>query len=265
MRRPVYLALLAIPAAMATATTLRAAEVGNSDEDEEQAAPTETAPSTKSTPVAFDKNWLEPFFPSGPSSKAAARFRAGDFAGASKDLTRIVGDLPAKSAERNPLRFLQALALMNQSPPSWQAAGDIFEDLWSAYPLLAPYHAYNAARCRLRRGDSDGAFTWLARVPAGSVLEAEAVMIKVDAFVAGKRWAELDSEITTFLSRFPKGPRRSEAMFQRAEALRELGRPLQEISAAYRKVWAESPTENWATPRLGHWLPTAWTSCFHAE
>jgi soluble lytic murein transglycosylase len=79
------------------------------------------------------------------------------------------------------------------------------------------------------------------------VPEAEAVMVKVDAFVAAKRWAEVDTETSTFLTRFPKGPRRAEAMFQHAEALRELGRPAQEIAAAYRRVWAESPTENWAT------------------
>ena len=222
-----------------------AGEAGNSDEDEEQGTPVETTPSSKSTPVAFDKKWLEPFFRSGPENKAAAHFRAGDFVSASKELAGVLADLPAKSSQRNPLLFLQALALLNQS--SWQAAGDIFEELWSSYPLLAPYHAYQAARCRLRRGDSDGAFAWLARVPAGSVPEAEAVMVKVDAFVAAKRWAEVDTETTTFLARFPKGPRRAEAMFQRAEALRELGRPLQEIAAAYRKVWAESPTENWAT------------------
>jgi hypothetical protein len=171
---------------------------------EEQSAPAEAAAVTKSAPVAFDKKWLAPFFASGPESKAAAHFRAGDFASASKELARVLADLPAKSPERNPLRFLQALALMNQS--SWQAAGDIFEDLWSAYPLLAPYHAYNAARCRLRRGDSDGAFTWLARVPSGSVPEAEAVMVKVDAFVAAKRWAEVDTETTPFWIPFSQGP-----------------------------------------------------------
>lgn len=247
MRRLVYFALLAAPALLAPPRLALAGESGNSDDDEEPGAPTESAPSPKSVPVAFDKKWLDPFFTTGPESKAAARFRAGDFTGASKDLPRVLADFPAKSPERNPLRFLLALALMNQSSPSWQAAGDLFEDLWSSYPLLAPYHAYNAARCRLRRGDSDGAFTWLARVPSGSVPEAEAVMVKVDAFVAAKRWAEVDTETSTFLTRFPKGPRRAEAMFQRAEALRELGRPLQEIAAAYRKVWAESPTENWAT------------------
>jgi soluble lytic murein transglycosylase len=249
-RRPallLLLAVLALPALLAAPRLSLAGEPGSSDEDEEQATPAETPPSTKSSPVAFDKKWLDPYFASGTANKAAAHFRAGDFSSASKELARVLAELPAKSPERNPLRFLQALALMNQSPPSWQAAGDIFEELWSSYPLLAPYHAYNAARCRLRRGDGEGAFTWLARVPSGSVPEAEAVMVKVDAFVAAKRWAEVDTETSTFLARFPKGPRRAEAMFQHAEALRELGRPLQEIGAAYRKVWAESPTDNWAT------------------
>jgi soluble lytic murein transglycosylase len=243
MRRLIYCVLLAL-LVLPPRITL-AGEPGSSDEDEDQGSPAEAATATKSSPVAFDEKWLVPYFASGPASKAAARFRTGDFGGASKELARVIAALPTRSTERNPLRFLQALALMNQS--SWQAAGEIFEDLWSAYPLLAPYHAYNAARCRLRQGDSDGAFTWLTRVPSGSVPEAESVMLKVDAFVAAKRWAEANTETTTFLSRFPKSPRRAEAMFQRAEALRELGRPLQEIVAAYRKVWAESPTESWST------------------
>ncbi len=251
MRRFVHLAvfallaLLALPARLATPRPALAGEPESPDEDEEQAAPDEDAAATKSAPVAFNKKWLDPFFTSGPESKAAAYFRAGDYASASKELTRVLAGLSAKAPERNPLRFLQALALINQS--SWQAAGDIFEDLWSSYPLLAPYHAFQAARCHLRRGDSDGAFTWLARVPAGSVPEAEAEMVKVDAFVAAKRWADLETETRTYLSRFPKGPRHAEAMFQYAEALRQLRRPLQEIAAAYRKVWAESPSETWAT------------------
>ena len=236
---------LVLPLLLAAPQTTLASESGNSEEDEDQGAPDEASPAPKLTPVAFDKRWMEPFFSAGPESKAAARFRAGDFAGSSKEFGRILAGIGEKSPERNPLRFLYALALMNQS--SWQAAGDIFEDLWSTYPLLAPYHAYQAARCRLRRGDNEGAFTWLARIPSGSVPEAEAVMIKVDAFVAAKRWTEVETETSTFLARFPKGPRRAEAMFQRAEALRELGRPLQESAAAYRKVWAEAPTENWAT------------------
>ena len=115
MRRLSYLALLAVPALLTAPGNSHASESGNSDEDEEPAAPAETPPSTKSAPVAFDKKWLDPYFASGPASKAAVHFRAGDFASASKELARVLADLPAKSLERNPLRFLQALALMNQS------------------------------------------------------------------------------------------------------------------------------------------------------
>ena len=235
---------LAVPVLLCWPWSALGAESGITDDEEEATPPSETVSPVKSAPVSFDPRWLEPFFASGPQGKAAARFRAGDFAGAVKELGRVLASLPKSSPERNPLRYLYALALMNQS--SWQAAGDLFEELWSSYPLLGPYHAYHAARCRLRRGDSEGAFTWLSRVPSGSVSEPDAVMVKVDAFVADKRWAEVETEITTYLGRFPKGPRRAEAMFLRAEALREAGQPVTEVAAAYRKVWAEAPSETWS-------------------
>lgn len=223
-----------------------AGEAADSDEEEEERpSPVEEAPPEKAAPATFDKRWLEPYFASGPEAKAAALFRGGDFAAAGKALARILADLPKHAPGRNPLRYLLALALENQS--SWQEAGESFEELWSDYPLLGPYHALHAARCRLRQGDGDGAFTWIARVPSGSVPEADAVMVKVDAFIAGKRWSEVDTEVSAYLARFPKGPRRAEAMFLRAEALQALARPPAEIAAAYRKVWAEAPLESWAT------------------
>jgi soluble lytic murein transglycosylase len=240
--------ILALPLFLSWPTPLHAAESnGDEDDDEEAAAEAgETAPEPpKLAPIAFDRRWLEPYFASGPRAKAAERFRSGDFVGASRDLARILAGLPKSSSERGPLRYLLALSLLGQS--SWEAAGKIFEDLWSSYPLLAPYHAYQAARCRLRRGDGDGAFLWLSRVPSGSVPEPDALMVKVDAFVAAKRWAEVETEVTAYLARFPRGPRWVEAMLIRAEALKEAGRPLAEVAAAYRKVWAESPVESWAT------------------
>ena len=220
---------LALPALLSWNRPSLASE-GIVSDDEEEPVATEEAPPTNSLPVPFDKKWIRPFFASGPEKLAVARFRSGDFAGAAKDLGRVLDGLPKTSPERNPLRFLRALALASQQ--SWQAAGEIFEDLWSTYPLLASYHAYHAARCRLRGGDTDGAFTWLARIPSGSVIEPDAVMVKVDAFVAAKRWDDVETEVSTYLVRFPKGPRWPEAMFLRAEALKELGHKPEETTAS---------------------------------
>lgn len=250
MRRPDLLALfaaLALAASLsATVPSARAAESGIADDEEEQAAtpPPEPTPVPRVVAVPFNSNWLEPLFGTAAENKAVALFRSGDFGPASKELARVVGSLGERAPARSPLRFLLALSL--ESSSMWQAAGDLFEDLWSSYPLLAPYHAFHAARCRLRRGDVDGAFTWLARIPAGATIEADAAMLKVDAFFSAKRWAEVESETATYLARFPKGPRRAEAMFDRAEALHELGRPVEEVGAAYLRVWAEAPAENWA-------------------
>lgn len=241
MRRSAHLAFLLLWLPL---TPVWAAESGITDDDDDDKTPGETVP-VKSAPVAFDTKWLDPFFTSSAQSKAVALFRSGDFAAASKELERVLGSLPKRAPERNPLRYLLGTALMNQS--SWQAAGDIFEELWQSYPLLAPYHAFNAGRCRLRRGDSEGAFLWLARVPYGSVPEPDAMMVKVDAYVAAKRWADVDTQVNAFLARFPKGPRYVDAMFQRAEALAGLNRPAAEVAAAYRKVWAETPIESFAT------------------
>jgi len=242
------LLILALPIFLGLPHRLFAAEAAD-DDDAEEASPAGDEPASpaaaKVVAVPFDGRWLEPYFATGAAAKAATRFRNGDFTGASRELARVVAGLPRSSSARNPARYLHALSLMNLA--SWQEAGELFEELWSSYPLLAPYHALHAARCRLRRGDSDGAFLWLSRVPSGSVPEPDAAMLKVDAFVAGKRWAEAETEVTTYLARFPKGPRRPEAMFLRAEALKESGRPIAEVAAAYRKVWAESPAESWAT------------------
>lgn len=233
---PIFLALLLSP--------LRAGAAEPEGADEDDSPPARQARGAKGA-ASFDKKWLEPYFESGPESKAAAHFRAGDFASASKELEHILAHLQSHAPERHQLEFLHGLALMNLS--SWQAAEAIFEELWSSYPLLAPYHAYNAARCHVRRGDVEGAFTWIARVPAGSVPEAEAIMVKIDAFVGTKRWAEVETEVSAYLARFPKGPRRLEALFDRAEALQALGRSPVEVAAAYRKVWSEASAETWAT------------------
>ena len=239
MKRPLGAAFWAL--LLVTRTSL-AGELEDSEESE--AGAEEAAPVAARAPVPFDKRWLEPYFASGPVRVAADLFRAGDFVTATQHLTRVLAAMPKHAPEHNQVRFLLALAQMNQN--AWQVAGDIFEDLWTSYPALAPYHAYYAARCRLRKGDAEAALLWVTRVPAKTVLEAEAILIKIDALIAGKRWAEVESETQSFLDRFPAGPRRAEARFRHAEAMQQMKLPPEEIAPALRRIWAEAPTEVWA-------------------
>jgi hypothetical protein len=61
-------------------------------------------------------------------------------------------------APSNPelLPALSMLALARMNLNDWSAAGTLFEELYGKHAVLAPYHAYYAARCRLRRGDVAG-------------------------------------------------------------------------------------------------------------
>jgi soluble lytic murein transglycosylase len=195
-------------------------------------------------PAPFEKQWLEPYFKSGPIQAAVERFHLEDWAGASAGLTKALAKLPRSAPDRQPGRFLLALAEMNRG--QWEAAGQIFEELYTSYPLLAPYHAYYAARCRDRRGDTAGAISWAAKVAPRSVPEAEAQLVKIDALVSEKNWAEVETETARFLERFPAGPRRAEASFRHAEAMENLHRPVAEVGPAYQRLWAEAPAEPWA-------------------
>jgi soluble lytic murein transglycosylase len=242
------------------------------DADGKEAAP---------KPAKFDPDWIEPFFKNGPGKQAVERFRAEDWAAAETGFTKAVKALPKPSPERKAARYLLALAEANQS--KWTDAGALFEDLYTSYPKLAPYHAYNAARCRLRRGDAAGALEWSGRVAKGSIPEAETILVSIDALRATARWTEALDTLRNYLDRFPSGPRRAEALFKKGEALEKLaatgagappvatpvygpepepssgtpaaavgvdaGSPteaLAEAIAAYRKVWAEAPLEAWS-------------------
>jgi soluble lytic murein transglycosylase len=204
--------------------------------------------------VHFDRAWLTPFFERGHAQKAVEQFRAEEWAGAETGFARAVKSLPRKSAERQAASYMLALARANQG--KWGDAGQLFEDLFESYPKLAPYHAYNAARCRMRRGDAAGALDWAARVPDGSVPKAEAELVRIDALRALSRWSDALTALENYLQQWPNGPRHAEALFKKAEAMERAstasgttggdarkGTP--DVTASYRRVWAEAPLEAW--------------------
>jgi soluble lytic murein transglycosylase len=223
----------------------------------------------------FDPDWIEPFFRAGAGKQAAEHLRAEDWSAAETGFAKVAKALPRSSPQRHAAQYLLALAQASQA--KWAEAGALFEDLYTSYPKLAAYHAYNAARCRLRRGDAAGALDWSGRVAKGSIPEAETALIAIDALRALGRWSEALETLRGYLDHYPAGPRRVEALFKKGEALEKIalagapegpaapagppptadaGTPTDataEAIAAYRRVWAEAPLEAWserATERI---------------
>jgi soluble lytic murein transglycosylase len=236
-------AAIAVCALLALPGTGLHAWAGDDDGDSAP-APAHARARAAGKPVPFERAWLQPFFQRGAAKQAVEKFRAEDWPGAEAGLARAVRSL--RGEERLAATDLLALARANQG--DWAGAGRLFEDLYTSFPRLAPYHAYNAARCRLRRSDWTGALDWAAKVPADSVPEAEAVLIRVDALRSLSRWSDALATLNDYLGRFPNGPRHAEALFKKAEAMEKVTppAPVADVVALYRRVWAEAPLEAWA-------------------
>jgi soluble lytic murein transglycosylase len=217
--------------------------------DDEEAPAAEAPPHPAGKPVLFDRAWLEPFFQRGAAKQAAEKFRADAWSDAEDGFVKALKSLPRGGDERRAANYLLALARANQG--DWTGAGKLFEELYESYPKLAPYHAYNAARCRLRRGDYPGALDWAAKVARGTVPEAEADLIKIDALRSLFKWDEALAAIDAHLKRFPNGARRAEVLYKKAEATEKTraGKEApagQDVIDLYRRVWAEAPLEAWS-------------------
>jgi tetratricopeptide (TPR) repeat protein len=258
---PLRAAFFVAVAGQATAT----ASPGDADDSVEASPPmaratSKAAPKRAAKAVPFDPHWLDPFF-TGPLSRQAANdFRQERWAAAETGFGRAIAKLPPGADERNAARYLAALAMANQS--KWALAASSFQALARDYPRLLPYHAYNAARCLLRAGQTEAALTWAAKVPAGTVPAAEAALVRLDGLRALNKTRDVADAAAAYPIDFPSGPRRPEALFRRAEALEklatetkalEIDADLPDITALYRRVWAEVPLDPWserATERL---------------
>ena len=226
--------------------------LGQDDDGDEPVGPRAPVTRPEGKPIAFDAAWLEPYFTKGPAKAGVDAVREENWSAAEKAFNQAIKVLKKGSDEQLAARYMLALARENQS--EWNDAGPIFEALYVSYPRLAAYHAYHAARCRLRRGDAAGAIEWATRVPAGSVPEAETALVRIDALRALDRWDETLAALVAYVDRYPGGPRRAEALFKEGEAVEKIGAPtpedadgvLADASALYRRVWAEAPLEPWS-------------------
>jgi peptidoglycan lytic transglycosylase len=139
--------------------------------------------------------------------------------------------------------FLGALGL--EEKREFARAAPMFADLVESYPLLAPYHAYHGARCAYFAKQSRLALRLLDLIPADSVLDAEARLLRADTLRALGRDDDATAVYRDYLSRYPNGMRLAEVYFRLGD---------------YRRAYVLGTTTPWAERAAEHFDPAGLTA-----
>ena len=134
--------------------------------------------------------------------------------------------------------FLSALDLEQRK--QYASAAERFEGLIERYPLLGPYHAYHGARCAFFASRARAALRMLDRIPADSVLDAEARLLRADTLRSMGRDGDAAEVYRAYLARYPAGMRRAEVHFRLGD---------------YRRAYVLGTGSSWAERAAAHLDP----------
>jgi soluble lytic murein transglycosylase len=211
-------------------------------------APASDAPSVAPAPAApvaaLTEDMGTPWFDSGAGKAAAERFALEDWAAAADGFTRVRAALPAKDkAMRGRAALLAAIA--HGKLGTWEKSAEGLAEARAALPHLADWIGYEEARARYFAHQSDRALALARGVSPDSIAGADAELLVGDLVRAQGDNAATAAHYKDYLTRRPKGIRRSEARFRMAEALLAVG-PSPEAVVALRAITVEDPLSSWS-------------------
>ena len=231
---------------------LASASSGDHDPDQDGGGPAPAPRAVAGKPVRFDRGWLTPFFESGHAKQAVEEFRDEDWDNG-RDRVRE-GDQEAAARRRGTARGKYMLALARANQGKWNEAGELFEELFKGYPKLAPYHAYNAARCRCGAATRPARWNGRRGSPTAACRRRRRSWCASMRCATLGRWSDALAALESYLQQWPNGPRRAECLFKKAEAMEKAAgggggvdarKAAPDVTAIYRRVWAEAPTDGW--------------------
>ena len=195
--------------------------------------------------AAFTANDAAPYFTDADAHAAELHFRLQEYQQAAQLFKKYLTKHP-KAKDRKPAEFLLALSIGHDGDCKDGAAR--LDWLFETYPLLRPYEAYQSAKCAYELKDFDKALERAAKVPDGSPLHMDAMLLAGDALRALNRFDDAAKLYARYLEKYPSGIRIAEATFKLAEAKERLGEKPDEL---FLKVWVSSPLD-WGSQAAQH-------------
>ena len=226
---------------------------GDHDPDQDASGPTPAPRAIAGKPVRFDRGWLTPFFAAAATRSRRSRSsapRTGSAAEAGFAKAIEVAAARRRGAARG--QYMVALARANLG--KWNDAGQLFEELFKSYPKLAALPRLQrrplppAARRRGRRAGMGGAGRRRQRAEGGGGAGADrcaahARTLERRARRAGELPAAVAERPAARRSPVQEGGGDGEGGRRRRRGDARKAAP--DVTAIYRRVWAEAPHDGW--------------------
>jgi soluble lytic murein transglycosylase len=162
-------------------------------------------------------------------------------------MTAFEAALAATSDGGRQARLRLMIGLCAAEVAAWDAATEHLGFAHDHLPLLADFTGFHAAKAAYFAHKPAIARTLAAAVAPDSIVGYEAEMLVGDVLRDAGDWDQVAAHYKDYLSRRPRGPRRSEARFHVAEAMEHTGQPATDAIALYRQIAIDDPLSSWAT------------------
>jgi len=213
---------------------------------------TQTEPALPGTPVAFSESAAQSYWTSPDEIEASQKFALEDYKAATEAFTRARA---ATTDEGRSARIDLMLGLSAERSNDATTASGYFLAAYAKLPQLSDYIGYHAARTlwlaqreASPRGDKGAEATGLAKKTSkDSIVGADAEILLGDLLRGTKDWSAVALHYRDYLARHPKGPFRSEARYELANAIEESKGDVNEAIGLYKQISIDDPLSSWTT------------------
>jgi soluble lytic murein transglycosylase len=215
-------------------------------------------------PAALSETQAVSYFASGDAAEGARAFALEKWVEARAAFTKARATATGDDIPR--LELMLGLVAVRQD--DWGKATEHLLAARAGLPKLGDYTAYQAARAHYFAHVFPKALELAQAVNRDSIHGADAELLVGDILRGQGDHAKVVAHYRDYVTRRPKGPRRSESRFRLAEALEATKGDAKEIAALYRQITIEDPLSSWnakATERLTALAVPKWDTLTAAE
>jgi soluble lytic murein transglycosylase len=219
------------------------------DDSRHTKRPTPPPPPTASTDApttagALSESTVQSYWTSPDEVEGAAKFALEEYADAKTAFDKAL--VATKDPERI-ARLHLILGLCSERLNDATTAAPHFTAAYAALPQLSDYIGYHAARALWLTHKSAEATELAKKVARDSIVGPDAEILLGELLRGAGDWNVVVAHYRDYLDRHPRGPFRSEARFDLADAIEKTKGDQAEAVKLYRQITIDDPLSSWTT------------------